>query len=121
MKRTFTLLSFLIFLVSVTFANTIQIELFQNPTPPGPKPLSLNYYSLSATNDETGITVYFDWSVGNASITVYDEAYNIVHQEVVNTSSTTEVYINNTAWSSDDYTLKVSYGTTNLIGYFNIP
>jgi len=120
MKRTFTLLSFLIFLVSVTFANTIQIELFQNPTPPGPKPLSLNYYSLSATNDETGITVYFDWSVGNASITVYDEAYNIVHQEVVNTSSTTEVYIDNKAWYTGKYTLKISYSTINLIGYFNI-
>jgi hypothetical protein len=128
MKRTFVFLSFLIFLVSVTFANSTQIDLFQNPTPPGPKPLAINYstasfsyYPVSAIINETDLEVYFDWSVGSATITVYDSTNLVVCQEVVNASSTTQTLIPVDLWGAGDYKIQITYGNTKLIGYFQIP
>ena len=122
MKRTLVFsLMLLLFFVGVK-VNASEIPLTKDePIPPGPVPRSVTYFSASASISETDLAVYFDWAVGNATITVYDENNNVIDQEVVNTNSTTEVYIDNTSWSSGDYTLTISYGTTNLIGYFQIP
>jgi hypothetical protein len=122
MKRTFVFsLMFLLFLVGAKAATTdINLERDQPPVI-GPVPLSMTYYPVSATVNETELAIYFDWSVGNATITVYDDTNNVIHQEIINTNTYAEVYIDNTSWSSGDYTVKISYGTTRLIGYFQIP
>ncbi len=120
MKRSIVFTLFLLAIVGSAFATTNSINLYQDPIPPQPNPRSLTLCPASATISETDLAVYFDWSVGNATITVYDEANNMVDQIVVDTNSTAEVYIDNTTWNSGNYTIKISYGTTHLIGYFQI-
>jgi len=103
-------------------AKATDIPIFKDPLPGGTVPQSLTLiYPVSATIDETDLAVYFDWSVDTATITVYDASNQIVDQEVVNTNTTIEIFIPVVFWGSGAYTLKVTYGTTNLIGYFDIP
>jgi Protein of unknown function (DUF3244). len=76
--------------------------------------------SASAELSETDLAVYFEWSVGDATITVYDESNNVVDQQVVDTNTTTEVYIPVDNWQSGTYMLTVKYGTTTQRGYFQL-
>jgi len=76
--------------------------------------------SASATIDATELDVYFDYSVGDASITVYDATNNVVYQEVVDTDSTSAVSIGVSNCATGDYMITVSYGTTTQRGYFSI-
>jgi folate-dependent tRNA-U54 methylase TrmFO/GidA len=75
---------------------------------------------VSATIDATELAVYFEESVGDATITVYDASSNVVYQEVVDTDASLEVFISSSTWLSGDYTLTITYGTTDLIGDFKI-
>lgn len=54
--------------------------------------------SASATISDTELAVFFEWSVGNATITVVDESNNTVYMEVVDTNSTMAVYIPADTW-----------------------
>lgn len=92
-----------------------------NPTPPpDPIPLSSEFFPVSATVDNQELAVYFEWSVGNATIAVYDSNNQVVHQETVNTDSTTELFVPTDFWASGNYTIKINYGTTYLIGEFTL-
>jgi len=119
MKQTilFTLFTLLIFSTSVAAR---EIDLSKIPSTPGPRPLSLVYIPVTATIDESQLAVYFDMSVGNAIITVYDDMHQIVDQQTVDTSTTTEVYISSAAWTTGNYTLTITYGTTYLSGEFQM-
>lgn len=121
MKRTFVFSLMLLLFVVGAKAETTGIDLSKQPPPPGPIPSSVTFNSVSATISETELAVYFESYVGDATITVYDSSDNVVYQEVVDTDSTPEVYVPVTSWSSGDYTITISYGTTDLIGYFQIP
>lgn len=120
MKRSILFSFLLVLLTSNVFASTTEVLLFINPTLPGPKPHSLTFIPVSATISETELSVYFESSVGDATITVYDDDNNIVSQETVDTDSTSEVFIATDAWASGNYTITVSYGTTDLIGEFQM-
>jgi hypothetical protein len=74
--------------------------------------------SASATISDTDLAIYFEYSVGDATITVYDAYDEIVYQETVDTYSTPEVYIPVGTWDSGIYTVTVSYGTTTQRGSF---
>lgn len=76
--------------------------------------------SASATISDTELAVYFNYSVGDATITVYDENNQVVYQETVDTGSTTGVYIPVDAWYSGTYMVTVTYGTTTQRGYFQL-
>ena len=76
--------------------------------------------SASATISDTELDVYFDYGVGDATITVYDTGNNVVCQEVVNTDSNSAVSIGVGNWSAGDYIITVTYGTTTQRGYFSI-
>lgn len=102
-------------------AETISINLFNDPIPPGPIPHSLTYIPASATINETDLSVYFEEPVGAVTITVYDALNQAVGQEVVNTDTTTEMHIPVYLWDSGTYTLTVTYGTKTLRGEFDIP
>jgi len=119
MKRTilFTVFTLLTFSMSA-IAN--EIDLTKDPINPGPRPLSLIYIPVSATVDETELAVYFEMSLGSALITVYDEMNQIVCQQTVDTSNTQEVYLSSSTWTTGNYTLTITYGTTNLTGDFQI-
>ena len=76
--------------------------------------------TASATIDATELDVYFEYGVGDATITVYDATNNVVDQEVVDTDSTSTVNIGLSGWTSGDYMITVTYGTTTQRGYFSI-
>lgn len=111
---------FVLLIVNAVAIETVPLVI-ENPKPKDPQPLSITYNSASSTIDETELGIYFDWYVGYATISVYDSADNLVDVEVVDTDTTTEVFIPTTSYNSGEYKLKVSYGSTNLVGYFEIP
>ncbi|MDD3321735.1 MAG: DUF3244 domain-containing protein [Paludibacter sp.] len=108
-------------------ANATEILLNRNPPPPPvPRILSCNqsvsFYILpvSATIDETELTVYFDTSVGIATITVYDEWNNVIAMEELDTDSGISLSIPSSDWEAGTYTIFISYENTNLNGNFLI-
>lgn len=121
MKKLIILFSFLLVLFTNSIvASTIEIYIFKDPDPPGPRPLSLTLIPVSASVDETDLAIYFDWSVGFATITVYNASNQIVDQVVVNTNVNSEVFMPIDLWDNGAYTMKITYGTTTLRGNFNI-
>lgn len=120
MKR-FILFSFLVVLFTTSlYASASEIELNGGPILPGPKPLSLIFLPVSASIDETQLSVYFELSVGDATITVYDESDQVIYQETVDTDSTPTVFISSSNWSAGNYSLTITYNTTRLRGDFQM-
>jgi len=120
MKSTILFLISFFALSSGLFASQKQIDLSKLPDKPGPKPLSITYLPISATISETELAVYFNAVVGLATIKVYDANNNIISLEIVDSATTSEVFIAANGWTSGDYTLEITYGTTALIGEFSI-
>ena len=89
-------------------------------TPPSHPDAMTMEPSASATISETELDVYFEYGVGDATITVYDANNNVVYQEVVDTDSTSAVNIGVSNWATGDYMITVTYGTTTQRGYFSI-
>ncbi len=89
------------------------------PNPGHPNALTIEP-SATATISETELAVFFEYSVGDATITVYDADNNVVYQETVDTTTTYEVNIPVTGWDEGDYMITVTYGTTTQRGYFTI-
>ena len=69
-------------------------------------------------NGELG--VFFSSPVGIATISVVDQYGNVVELTTIDTSSSSELYISTDGWDAGVYTLKISYGTTHLIGEFQL-
>ena len=109
-------------LAQVSFATDIIIRKDSQSPPPQPMPNSVTIGDIpvTATIDNTDLTVYFDWAVGDATVTVYNSANQVVSQQTVDTSSTLEVAMSLSNQSSGDYVVRISYGTTHLIGDFQI-
>lgn len=106
--------------VSNLFAGDITIRKDDDPKPPiGTNSVTLTY-PVTATEDNSELAVYFEEAVGDATITVYDASSQVVYQEVIDTDSQSAAFIDISTWSSGDYTLTISYNTTNLIGEFTI-
>jgi len=76
--------------------------------------------SVSATISETELDVYFEYGIGDATITVYDAFNNVVYQETVDTDATSATSIQVSNWSAGDYMITVTYGSTTQWGYFSI-
>ena len=92
----------------------------QSP-PPQPMPnriITETDIPVTATVDNSNLAVYFEWAVGEATITVYDENHSVVYQGVADTDSDLTIFIPSDYWSAGDYSIKISYGTTHLIGDF---
>ncbi len=106
--------------MSNVFAGDIIVIPPGNPIPPQPGLDSFNMIPVTATEDNSELAVYFEEAVGDATITVYDASNQVVYQDVIDTDSQSAAFIDISAWSSGDYTLTISYGTTNLIGEFTI-
>jgi len=66
------------------------------------------------------LTVYFDFPVGNALITVTDENNQPVFQDVVNTELMSDEIVPIQNWPSGVYTLTVIYRSTTQRGTFQI-
>ena len=140
-KINFRLLSFFVVLICV-FSNQVvfaDIIIRKDNTDPTTQPnnivsasksLSMGSKSnLSSVNSLISVTadligsdliVDFTSTVGTAFVSVVDQNGNVVYQTVVDTFSTPEVVIPVDGLSSGDYSLKIVYGTTHLIGDFQL-
>jgi len=90
--------------------------------PKDPTPVQTNRagtsLSVSATINDTELAVYFESSVGVATIAVISDLTGTVYQDVVDTGSTSEIFIPAALWSSGNYRLTITYGTTTLRSEF---
>jgi hypothetical protein len=68
----------------------------------------------------TDLIVDFTTTVGTAFVTVVDQNGNAVYQTTVDTFSDPELVIPVDGLSSGKYSLKIAYGSTNLIGNFQL-
>ena len=120
MKRSILFIALFTFFICGIASGTDYINLAKNP-PPGPMPSHLETeLPVSATIDASQLAVYFEPTVGDATITVYDANNSVVYQETVDTDSESSVFISSSSWSLGSYSITITYGTTSLIGYFDI-
>ncbi|MEI8272176.1 MAG: DUF3244 domain-containing protein [Paludibacter sp.] len=106
-----------------SFATDIIIRKDDQSPPPQPMPngiITETTIPLTATVDNNSLAVYFEWSVGDATITVYDEYLNVVCQTVTDTDSDLSMFIPSDSWNAGNYTITIKYGSTDLIGNFTI-
>src|ERR1035437_6151620 len=112
----------------VVFADNI---LIRNDGNTGNQPNALiatKSYSLSSqsviqvTADLSGSDLIVDFSttVGTAYVSVVDKSGNVVYQTAVDTFSSSEVIIPVDNLSSGSDSVKISYGSTKLIGNFKL-
>jgi len=117
----FCLIAGLIFTVQGLFATDITIRKDDPVPPPQPMPNFLTQgIPISATIDNTQLALYFDESVGEATITVYDVSNNVVSQETVDTNSSLSIFIASDSWGSGSYRVTINYSTTSLVGDFEM-
>lgn len=74
--------------------------------------------SMEVTGEE--LAVYFNYAVGGAYISVEDINGVVVFSTVVDTTSDLEFYFPIDELESGEYTLRIKYGSTKLIGGFDI-
>jgi flagellar hook assembly protein FlgD len=75
---------------------------------------------VSATLNDTQLGVFFSSSVGVATVSVVDQYGSVIETSTIDTSSSSELYFMIDGWESGTYTLKITYGTTNLVGNFQL-
>jgi hypothetical protein len=131
-KINFRLLSFFVVLICVFSNQVVFADIIirkDGDTGSQPNVLSaskMNSFSstfiIPVTADIIGsdLIVDFTTTVGTAVVSVVDQNGNVVYQTVVDTFSTPEVVIPVDGMSSGDYSLKISYGSTHLIGDFQL-
>jgi hypothetical protein len=114
----------LLVLAQLSFAtDAITIRKGDPAPPPDPMPARVTIDTdipVSATIDGTELAAYFECSVGNATIIVYDGSQNVVYQGVVDTNADLSTSIPSGSWSAGNYSLTISYGTEYLIGDFHL-
>lgn len=76
--------------------------------------------ALDVTQNETDVTLNFLYPVGAAQVTVTNENGDVVYQEAVDTYTTLDTYVDTQSLDGGVYTLKISYGSTNLTGEFEL-
>jgi len=76
--------------------------------------------ALDVAQNETDITLNFLYPAGVAQVTLENENGDVVYQEAVNTYSTLDAAIDTQNLDGGVYTLKISYGSTNLVGEFEL-
>ena len=132
-KINFRFLGLFVLLLSV-FSNQVvfaDIIIRKDDQGPGTSPTvqsKLKTFSLSSTSFiavtadivGTDLIVDFGTSVGTAFVSVVDQNGAVVYQTSVDTFSTSEVIIPVDGLSSGIYSVKISYGSTKLIGNFNL-
>ena len=99
--------------------NDTPIVISPDPSPP-PRPgfSGLIVIPISATINDMELAIYFEFSIGYASITVTDDTNQVVYQEIVDTDSSSELQIPVDQWTSGNYKLTITYGAKTLVGEF---
>jgi len=132
-KINFRLLGFFVVLLSV-FSNQVvfaDIIIRKDDPIPGGVPNNItSFRTLSLSSNSfipvtadligTDLIVDFSTTVGTAFVSIVDQNGNVVSQTTVDTFSTPEVIIPVDGLSSGKYSVKITYGSTNLIGNFKL-
>jgi hypothetical protein len=81
---------------------------------------STSLISVTADLIGTDLVVDFNSTVGTAFVSVVDNNGNVVYQTTVDTFSSPELVIPVDTFEKGKYSLKISYGSTKLIGDFKL-
>jgi len=104
------------------FATNTTPIIIRKDEPKDPTPVQTNRVGtslpVSATINDTELAVYFESTIGEVIVTVISDSTGTVYQDVVDTGSTTEIFIPSTLWSPGTYRLTISYENTLLWGDF---
>lgn len=73
---------------------------------------------LTATIEGAELGFYYTANVGTCTVTVVDANNNVEYVQVINTSEDTEFYFDLQGLPIGYHFVKISYGSTNLIGKF---
>jgi hypothetical protein len=76
--------------------------------------------ALNVTQNETDVTLNFLYPVGTALVTIENENGEVVYQEAVDTFTTLDALIDTQNFDGGVYALKINYGSTDLIGEFEL-
>lgn len=76
--------------------------------------------ALDVTQNETDVALSFLYPVGSTQITIENENGELVYQGAVDTFTTLDAAIDTQNFDGGVYTLKISYGSTNLVGEFEL-
>jgi hypothetical protein len=76
--------------------------------------------ALGVTQNETDVILNFLYPVDAAQVTVENENGEVVYMETVDTFTTLDAAIDTQNFDGGVYTLKISYGSTDLIGEFEL-
>ena len=76
--------------------------------------------ALEVTQNDADVTLNFLYPVGAAQVSIENENGDVVYQEAVDTYSTLDASIDTQNLDGGVYTLKISYGSTNLAGEFEL-
>ena len=76
--------------------------------------------ALEVTQNDAAVTLNFLYPVGTAQVSIENENGDVVYQDAVNTYSTLDASIDTQNLDGGVYTLKISYGSTNLAGEFEL-
>jgi hypothetical protein len=106
-------------LAQLSFAGEVIIHKDGDPDPT-PVMHAPFFIPVTAFIDDNGLALDFIVPEGVATITVYDESHNVVHQEVLDTNTNLSTLIPSDEWNGGSYTVTIHYGTTNLIGNFEL-
>jgi len=113
----------LVCLFSVQTVFAVDVPLKKDNPGPGTMMLSRSVSTVIpalVTLNDAELGIFFSKSVGVAQIVIEDETGAVVYQEAIDTSLTFESIIDTSCWDSGNYTVTISYGTTNLTGTFQL-
>jgi hypothetical protein len=127
-KINFSLCSIFVMLIclfSVQTVFAVDVPLKNGETGAGTMPSMLSRSKSTITPvavslDDTELGIFFNKSVGVAQVTIVDETGSVVYQEVIDSNSTTETYIEVGGFDSGNYSLQITYGSTKLVGTFQL-
>lgn len=126
-------LNYLLIIISVLLLTVIPVQaIFAEDHPvllkkdnPGPGTMMLSrsvstLIPVSATQNDTELGIFFSKSVGVAQIAIEDETGAVVYQESIDTSLIFESTIETSGWDSGNYTVRITSGSTKLVGTFQL-
>jgi len=76
--------------------------------------------ALDIIQNDADIALNFLYSVGESQITIENENGDVVYQESIDTYTTLDAYIDTQNFEGGVYTIKISYGSTDLVGEFEL-
>jgi len=102
---------------SKTFSNEICISPTIPPTTPRSQSLTI---PISITVNNTDLAIHFNKPIGKTTLTITNEAGEIVYQGTTDTNTSLDFYIPTDTLDSGNYTITFDYGSNPLTETFEL-